>query len=205
MNIFLFYSNKCATCIKLINILIGEQLLEMFKIINIDNTDFKKLYKLGITGVPTITITENGKQEIFSKSEACKWINRIISNKREFRMKHVDEQRRLIRDENLKARREAGLFEYQQMELEGLSDLYAYFNTDQSKELDVPQPKLFLPYKDIGNDRIVTFSDSTPNNKITGTKILNDTKTKRIQQEKELSSLVEKEVINNVLDKCGRI
>ena len=206
MIIFLFYSTKCKHSANLINIINSQKLLELFRPICIDNMRIEDLLKQGINNVPTImVINQNGtesRKDIFDGANAFTWIEQFINNRREFMMRQAEETRRLIQLNNKKVcENEKSLKDYNTMESFGLSDAYAYYNVDINRDVDIAQPKSFLPYGKDQEYPILTLTDDK--NKMNGTeykKREDEVKKIRQNQEVELKKIMEQQQIAAVVN-----
>lgn len=164
MIIFLFYSTKCKHSANLINIINSQKLSELFRPICIDTMKIEDLIRQGINNVPTImVINQNGtesRKDIYDGANAFNWIEQFINNRREFMMRQAEETRKIIQINNQKLYDDnKALKGYYTMETSGLSDAYAYYSKDISKDVDIAQPKTFLPYGKDQEYSIVTLND----------------------------------------------
>jgi hypothetical protein len=164
------------------------------------------LLKQGINNVPTImVINQNGtesRKDIFDGANAFTWIEQFINNRREFMMRQAEETRRLIQLNNKKVcENEKSLKDYNTMESFGLSDAYAYYNVDINRDVDIAQPKSFLPYGKDQEYPILTLTDDK--NKMNGTeykKREDEVKKIRQNQEVELKKIMEQQQIAAVVN-----
>jgi hypothetical protein len=162
----------------------SQNIIGMFKENCIDTMRTDEIIRLGLNVVPTIIIVSQANQAkgIYEKDKAFKYIEELLANRRSFGTSSAESTRKLIQSNNIKQNIKDGLYEYQKMESEGFSDAYSYFNNDQAKELDLSQPKSFLPHgkdKDYG---IITIPESK-------TEIIKN-KIKKVEQEKMMKSIM---------------
>lgn len=206
MIIFLFYSTKCKHSANLINIINSQKLSELFRPICIDNMKIEDLLKQGINNVPTImVINQNGtesRKDIFDGVNAFTWIEQFINNRREFMMRQAEETRRLIQLNNKKVcENEKSLKDYNTMESFGLSDAYAYYNKDINRDVDIAQPKSFLPYGKDQEYQILTLNDNKSKINSTEYKKREEEVIKtRQNQEVELKKVMEQQQIAAVVN-----
>lgn len=185
MNCILFYSTKCDSCKSFIKILNNENLINIFKCINVDKINIEKLSKMGIKNVPTIIIKgQNGVSSLYECINAFTWLDNIIKYRRSTLIKKNNDIQLNIIDG------------YKTEELNGISDQYAYLQTD------VAQPKSFLPYGKDDQYRIMTIPTNM-NDKLDSRdqqELIDKLETIRNSQTNELKNIMEKnqlEIINN--------
>lgn len=156
MFIRLFYSTKCNECMNLWQVIQNENIVKMFIPVCLDNYTSKQvsgLKQMGINVVPTIVISaENQPTAIFEGPVKCsQWLNNFTLNRRKNMIQYVEQQRRLIQKEHSNFRnQENGALEYAEAEMEGVSDNYAYNNTELS------HPKNFMMIGEENNSFIHT-------------------------------------------------
>jgi hypothetical protein len=170
------------------------------------------LIRQGINNVPTImVINQNGtesRKDIFDGANAFNWIEQFVSNRREFMMRQAEETRKLIQINNQKLYEDnKALKGYYTMETSGLSDAYAYYSKDISKDVDIAQPKTFLPYGKDQEYSIVTLNDGGMRKtgdiervKKEETRKEDDMKKSRQNQDLELKKMMEQQQISAVVN-----
>lgn len=149
----IFYSEKCDGCINLWNIIYSEGIARMFIPICVDKFNAKQISQLKLTMVPAIVIAhENQAPVIYEGVQQCsQWLSNFIYNRRMNIKQRVEQQRQLIQKQQALARhQEGGAMEYIESEMDGISDGYAYNNTE------LCQPKSFIAVGDEGNHNIMT-------------------------------------------------
>lgn len=141
----LFFSRKCETCINLINILRNTGFLQYFKMWCVDD-DLDRI-PAHITRVPTM-ITTNTTYPLVGP-ETFKWVNTM----KFMRQKYVLETQKKIIKMNLinMAKHKDGLVGFQQQEMNGISDPYAF------TQKDVPMRQLYINVGD--ENAIATFEE----------------------------------------------
>lgn len=210
MNNSLYYSKNCEVCSNIMKIMHNNDLLKMFELKCIDNKTYdNEISKLGITHVPTILIvqTQGGRtmRGIYSANDAFKWVDSILENRRQYQMKLADENRQLIQRNTTKNQLKYGLYDYCPEEAEGISDAYAYFNKDESKDIDAAQPKMFLPVGQDANFRVLTIPDDnkTKLSKKDQEQLMSKLTTQRTCQENQLKTMYEQQQIDCVLSNAN--
>lgn len=138
MDLILFYSNKCNSCKNFIQLLKNNNINNLFKMKCIDGIQIDKLLKTGIKNVPTLLIKgQNGKTALYECINAFIWIDNFIKYN-----KNAPSQ-----EENIVS----FLDGYKVDELEGISDTYAFLQSDD------PLPKSFQPYGKDNQFKILTL------------------------------------------------
>jgi hypothetical protein len=107
--------------------------------------------KMGISSVPTLVVineTPNKVQNksVFKNEDAFKWVETMILNKRENNMQIAEQRRKLIQVANHNLNKETSFRNYEPLETNGISDSYAYWTNNIANDIDIAQPKNFLPY-----------------------------------------------------------
>lgn len=127
MNIF-FYSNNSDSCKVFITLMQGEGLLRFFHQVCVDgNKDIPQ----GIR-VPGIMI--KGMPKTFMGEEAFAWFSRVKQWRINAQMKKIssDQQKYLSNINSNLAAQEDNILGFSPVEMEGLSDMFAYLDTDSS-------------------------------------------------------------------------
>ena len=149
MSGYLFYSKNCKHCRQLMTVMENQGLLNMFNVRCVDEMTDSDFAKLGLQYVPTLVLisNQNGRlnKGIYEKEEAFRWVDSVISNRRQNMIKSAEGNRKLIEINEIKKRIADGLAENCQIEMEGVSDSYAYWKDDITQDIDLPQPKMFVP------------------------------------------------------------
>ena len=176
----LFFSTKCQYCHKFVNIMENHNLLNYFRMINVDE-NLNSIPKT-ITTVPAILISQTNN--LFMGSDAFKWVENMILLKE----KNITE----MNNKNLSMKKNSGIKGFNADEMLGISDNFTFIN------FDMALPKSYAPSNsDIG--AIITppkednkISTSMQNNRIK--ELLNN----REQQNKQISEIMKKEQIEAV-------
>jgi len=131
-NNILFYSNKCTTSKNLLFVLNNEGLINMFKLVCVDNI----LDKIPpqITKVPTMIVSNVAKPLI--AQETFKWVEqmRFLNNKNQSSTTFINKQQNQTNQVN-QINNEPQEFDY--FEAAGISDRYSYTDDRQTQHLYV--------------------------------------------------------------------
>lgn len=219
MSGYLFYSKKCDTCINLRTIMNTQNMLKDFNEKNIDNMSIEEINKLGLQTVPTILIVytySNGesRQGLYEGENAFTWVENVVNTRRQNMMKYNEETRRLIQNNRVKKQVREGVLDYCDTENSGVSDGYAYFSEkiEIDKQLDLAQPKSFLPYGQDNNFRILSIPVSEEDKKRQGYKI-NDKDQKKMTadlekmrniQDEQIKQSMQSEQIDSIINGQNR-
>jgi len=146
---YLFYSNdKQGYCKSFITLLERHGINKMFRYYLVDEMREEDITKFNLETVPTIMIvSDNGTQKMQQKFEgnnAFKWVENFLISRRQSVIKNAENARKLIQNSNAKERLIQKLYEYCPNEHEGVSDTYAYYNEDETKDINVAQGKTFV-------------------------------------------------------------
>jgi hypothetical protein len=204
----LYYSTRCEYCLNLMTIMENQGLIDMFTQHCVDNMSSNDIVKLGIRTVPTLLLinTQNGQQQkgIYENEKAFNWVESVVSNRRQQMIKQAENTRKLIQVNEMKKRMKEGLVGYCQSEVEGLSDSYAYWKDDMSKDIDSAQPKSYLPLGQDEQYSIMTIPIDKKSdyklNKNTQKQLIKDLEKTRDTQDNEIKSMMEKEQIIKVIN-----
>lgn len=198
----LFYSNNCKYSQNLKKIMLDQDLLKFFTQKCIDSCSTDEIAKIGIQYVPTLIIFNgNGTKKIYENQQAFAWLEEIILSRRENMCKVADNTRRLIQQNNLKTKYQDGLHDHDPLETGGISDSYAYWSNDLQKDIDIPQPKNFLPFKQDEQYGIITLTDNK-NSKLSSNEQINkmkDIENIRTQQDTSIKKVYENSHLQTVL------
>ena len=201
MFIRFFYSVQCSECMNLWQVIYNEGIGRMFIPVCLDKYTSKQVQNLGIgiKEVPSIVIsTQNQPSVIYEGPQKCsQWLTSFTLNRRRSLAQQIECQRRIIQKEHAKARTiEGGPIEYLDAEMEGVSDTYAYNDTD------LCQPKNFVMIGDEENHRIVTLINTKDNKVDTATlkTYIADLEKSRNSDVIQLKSDMEKRQINSIIN-----
>ena len=125
----IFYSKKCSTCFKLLQVLEAETFLKYFKLVCID--DKIDMLPPQITAVPTMIVRNINKP--LNPEECFKWVKSMID----------------FRDNNNK-NTEIDVQGFTDLEYNKFSDIFTFIKTDD------PLAQTFHKYKDEKNNAIYT-------------------------------------------------
>lgn len=164
MSGILFYSNNCKYSSNLLKVMMDQDILRFFTQKCIDNMDTNELIQMGLKVVPTLVVVNksasgNNKQ-IYEEAKAFEWVQQLLTNRRESMIKMADQRRRLIQINNIKSKHHDGLHDHDPLETGGVSDDFAYWAQDMTKDIDIAQPKSFLPFGKDDQYSIATFMNS---------------------------------------------
>lgn len=187
-NIFgiLFYSNKCKHSKNLRLLMHSNDLLNSFTERCVEDMKVEEISQYNLKSVPTLVVIQKNAQNviqnknIFEAEGAFNWVQSMIINRRDNMIKSAEQSRKLIQLNNAK-QNESGFRDHDPLESGGVSDAYAYWANDVNKDIDLPQPKSFLPFGKDTDYSIATFNNPAEhNNKIKQNDQVN--RTKSVQQ-----------------------
>jgi hypothetical protein len=153
MFIRIFYSERCSESMNLWQVIFNEGINRMFIPVNVDKFSLEQTARLRIKYVPSIVInSENQQVRIYEGAQQCSdWLTGFTLNRRKQLAQQVDKQRRIIqRAQNDERKQSDGVLEYLDAEMDGISDNYAYNNTD------LCQPKNFIMVGDEDKYAVIT-------------------------------------------------
>lgn len=164
MSGILFYSNRCEYSANLRKVMLDQDILRFFTQRCVDDIESQELIQMGLRVVPTLVVINqtNGGQNklIFEETKAFEWVQQLLANRRENMIKMADQKRRLIQINNAQSKRQDGMHDHDPLESGGVSDGFAYWASDMTKDIDIAQPKSFLPYGQDEQYSIATFMDN---------------------------------------------
>lgn len=184
----LFYSNKCKYSQNIRKIMYDQGILQWFKQISIDESDPDELIRTGLRVVPTLIIHNNNKRQILEENKAFEWVENIIRSRRETEalknrqntdnnnQNNNNNQNPLINN----TKPMSMIKQYDPSETKHISDIYSYWTDDLKKDINIAQPKNFLPYGKDDNYNIMTIVDNIDNNKLT-----------TIEQQRKIKELID--------------
>jgi hypothetical protein len=155
----LFYSVKCDECMNLWQVIYNEGIGRVFIPVCLDKYTSKQIQNLGIgiKELPSIVVsTQNHPPMIHEGPQQCsQWLTNFTLNRRKVLAQQLEQQRKIIQKEHARVRAlEDGPIEYLECEMDGISDAYAYNDTD------LCQPKNFVMVGNEENSRIVTVTNT---------------------------------------------
>lgn len=154
-----FYSVECNECMNLWQVIYNEGIGRMFIPVCLDKYTSKQIQNLGlgIKVLPSIVVsTQNHPPLIYEGPQKCsQWLTNFTLNRRKSIAQQIEQHRKLIQKEHARVRTlEGGPIEYSEAEMEGMSDDYAYNDTD------LCQPKNFVMVGNEESSRIVTVTNT---------------------------------------------
>lgn len=217
---YLFYTNDSqGFCKSLMTLIERHNLNKMFKYYLVDKMNDEDITKFNLETIPTIIIVfDNGQQkqqQSFQGNDAFKWIENFIVSRRQALLKNAEMSRRIIQNSNAKDRLTQKLYEYCPNEHSGISDAYAYYNEDETKDINLPQGKTFvngLNYQNDnlgaiplpGNGKMKDYRKTEGLNAIYGgdiKKAINNAENERKKQEEQLKKTMEQDTLNIIINK----
>ena len=157
MFIRLFYSVKCNECMNLLQVITNENIIKMFIPVCLDNFSSSQISTLSIKEIPAIVISsENTTPIVYEGPQNCSsWLNSFIINRRKNLIQQVENNRKNIQQaQNELSKNEGGAIEYNENEMEGISDTYAYNNAE------LAQPKNYVLVGNEDKQHIVTVNEN---------------------------------------------
>lgn len=198
-NYTLLYSNRCMESKNIVDIINKNGVNTFINTECIDSMSREDLIKLSafVSHFPSLAITRNGITEWKVGPEECEpTINGLITNRRaeisnmtESRMNAINQAQRNIKIEN------DGPNEYNECEMEGMSDSYSYTNNDMA------QPKQFMTPEQEENMNIVTLQNDNERvlNKRDTDRYMNQLAQDRKKDMENCRINMEREIIANVM------
>ena len=163
----------------------------------------EQVIEYGIDVVPIlIVVYENqySKQKtktIYKTNEVFEWVEQIIIQRREAMKNSSDNIRQDIIDENKKNKKKDHLYDLNQLETSGVSDIYSYWHKELEQDTGIAQPKNFLPYGKDEDYNIETYNEYDKKNPHKYKLNINETKTLLSQLENTRKNQYEDIVKNN--------
>ena len=198
MYIRIFYSEKCQDCMNLLNVIFNERIQRMFFYVCLDNMTTEQLMQISFKVVPAISISSQNHNTVVYEGpiECSKWLNSFIYNRRMNIKQQIDQQRRLLQKERVAARKEdGGVIEYNEDEMDGISDGYAY------KDTDLYQAKSFVPVGQEGFFNITTLqANESSMSKEDMMAQLSEINKQRSNTDNELKNIMERKQIEAVFN-----
>jgi hypothetical protein len=224
---YLFYSNKYDSdgfCKSLITLLERHGLDKIFEYKLIDDMSEEQLVKLQIESVPTLLVIfeNNGtkQQQLFTGEKAFNWVDSFLISRRQALIKKAENSRKTIQGENAKERMKDGLCDYCPLEHVGISDTYAYYNEDESKDINLAQTKMYSQYNPnvMENDNIGAIPvsstggikdyrakeglNATFGNDIS--RVINNVENDRKKQDEQLKNIIDQNTIKTVANSLAK-
>uniref|UniRef100_A0A6C0DZ06 Thioredoxin-like fold domain-containing protein n=1 Tax=viral metagenome TaxID=1070528 RepID=A0A6C0DZ06_9ZZZZ len=200
MFIRVFYSVKCSECMNLLQVITNENIIKMFIPVCLDNFTSSQISTLSIKEIPAIVISNNNTPPIiYEGPQQCStWLNSFIVNRRKNLIQQTEANRKNIQQaQNELRKNEEGAIEYNENEMEGISDSYSYNN------VDLAQPKNFVMVGNEDKQHIVTvneneskFSKNELRAKMSDLNIQRNIDTKEYSQFMEQSQI--QKIVNNL-------
>ena len=194
----LYYSKSCQHCYSLMTIMENQGLLNFFELKCIDNMNDCEFAGLKFQKVPTLIIANSNdgsyREGIYESAEAFKWVDAIVTMRRQNAMMFIEKQKRLIEIEETKKRMADGLSENCQLAINGISDPYAYCKDD----INLAQPKTFVSAMGMGDNtyRIMTIPQAEKVEKLNENdqkRLIQDLERKRTTQDGDIKTIMSNE------------
>lgn len=191
-NNILFYSKQCPTCISVMKLLHSEGLAPFFQFFCVDN-NLDKIPKQ-IRTVPTAIIAQIGKPLI--AKEIFEWVSQIKMLKNNT-MQNQPQQNKLIQSvPSVQTSFMSNLFEYNENEMSGTSDKYAFTTAD------IALPHMYHGYKD-DEKHVIFTAPQQPNDKLqfqTQKERIQDLTKNREDQNKMIQSFYENQQQHKLME-----
>jgi hypothetical protein len=137
--LFFYCSKDCEFSVRMHRILESEGILQMFDQYDIYNLTSKELVGFGLDQVPAIvTVDNNGKKTRDQGPDAFTWVSKFIQNRRHNMAMTANANRLKILERNMELNKNNSVAKFSKAEMTGLSDGYAYLQTD------LPQSKNYV-------------------------------------------------------------
>lgn len=179
-------------------VIFNENITKMFIPVCLDNFTSKQVSSLSIKEIPAIVMSgDNQVTSVYEGPQKCsQWLNNFMMNRRQTIVQQVEARRRLIQKTQATARKqEEGAFEYVDAEMDGVSDNYAYTQTD------LCQPKSYVMIGDEEKYNIVTprFTDEKLDFEAMKKQLL-DLESRRGNDLQQYKTVMEQHQINAVIN-----
>lgn len=148
----IFYSNFCEASKYLIMLMKGERLLELFHPFCVD--DNPKTPK-GITDTPTLIIA--GIPNPYVSTDAFAWFSKIKQWRigQSFLSMANEQQKYLVNmNKNLQGGETSRVLGFNDIEMKGMSDIFAFFATNMADERTEALPQSFVDCENMQEQRI---------------------------------------------------
>jgi hypothetical protein len=220
----MFYSIKYdddGYCKNLIALLERHGLTKLFEPKLIDNMTIEQLSKSGLDDImipAIIVISENGEQKyqnMYQSHDAFKWVENFLIGRRRATIVNAENSRKLIQNNNIKEKLSQKLYEYCPSEHSGISDGYAFYNEDESKDSNIAQGKMFshgfshtgdnlgaVPLPGAAEYRKREGLNATHGGSVD--KVLKDKEYERAQQDLQLKGAMNTDAINIIMNKMNK-
>ena len=218
---YLFYSyDEEGYCKSLITLLERHGLNKIFEYKLTDNMTPDQLTKLQLHTVPTLlVISDNGQQKfqsIYEGNDAFNWVDNFLIGRRQAMLKNAENSRKMIQNGNTKEKLTQKLYEYCPGEHAGISDGYAFYNEDDSKESNLAQGKMFSYGLLYQNDNIGAIplscnkiKDYKSKEGLTATygndikKVVTQMENERKKQDEQLRQVIDKDSLKIIASKIA--
>jgi hypothetical protein len=188
MKIYFFYSSKnCENSAHMWKIMERESILGWFEKMNIDNFTIDQLTVFGLKSVPAILIINNNIKELYEGKDSFKWVEQFIQNRRNNISMMVDANRQKLLQRNNMINK--SISDFSKSEMTGLSDDYAYLNTD------IAQSKNYANCN-MNNQTIITFNEREKLNQNEMKNAMNYVE----QQRKQQNEILKNDMRNGQID-----
>jgi hypothetical protein len=189
----LFYSRNCQSCQHLLNLLKNENLLGYFKLYCVD--DRINNIPEYIEYVPTMIVTENGKQLKFERQGTFEWVQKV----KFIRQKNIiDNDKRIIQQNlsNMANTAKQGPVGFKSIEMSSISDTFAY------KDIDRPMPQSFVSIGEEDKQFIYTPPHKKEDtiSKDMQSKLLSSIESQRKDHDTQFSEMMKQQRIHAIVD-----
>lgn len=164
-----------------------ESILGWFEKMNIDNFTIDQLTVFGLKSVPAILIINNNIKELYEGKDSFKWVEQFIQNRRNNISMMVDANRQKLLQRNNMINK--SISDFSKSEMTGLSDDYAYLNTD------IAQSKNYANCN-MNNQTIITFNEREKLNQNEMKNAMNYVE----QQRKQQNEILKNDMRNGQID-----
>jgi len=156
-----------------------KDLLKYFNQKCIDNMPHEDLIRSGLNTIPAILIISNDTKKIYEGKAAFEWISNLIKSK----------------TDNMSAT--GGICKYDPTDAQGISDTYAYWTNDVTKDINIAQPKNFQPYGKDEQYKIVTPIDNSKVSMSEQQKKMYSISNERSQQDTQIRDTIKQQLETN--------
>lgn len=158
----LFYSNRCQQSKDLISLLNNEGLTKYFHLICVDNNP----NVLPNTQTPTLVI--RGMPTPYIKGDAFTWLSRVKQWKNQMLLRNfASAQQQFIQTMNNNLTPDNNnLLGFNKLEMQQMSDMFSFFESDMKNEIDSSFPQMYVNYNQVGHESIFTPPKESGFNKV---------------------------------------
>jgi hypothetical protein len=132
----LFYANSDKESMNIYNIIMQNGMTRLFQMTDVTELTLEQLQSLHMKAVPTIVISSpTSRPEVYDGPKHCSlFLNNLIMNRRTLQNQETETRMKMIQKAQRDARlKTEGPSEYSEAEMAGMSDTYAYMQTDMAQ------------------------------------------------------------------------